>query len=77
MPPSATVSGLRSVSLQMGSIGTPTLLQTRDSGLDFLLVAGGAIASMGDTNFRILAKTGSVIDKPQDFVGKKVGTPGG
>ena len=76
MPPGATVPGLQSGSLQIGAVGTPTLLQTSDSGLDFVLVAGGAIASKTDTNFGLLVKTGVVIDKPQDFVGKKIGTPG-
>jgi NitT/TauT family transport system substrate-binding protein len=76
MPPGATVPGLQSGSLQIGAVGTPTLLQTSDSGLDFMLVAGGAIASKTDTNFGLLVKTGVAIDKPQDFVGKKIGTPG-
>ena len=76
MPPGATVPGLQSGSLQIGAVGTPTLLQTSDSGLDFVLVAGGAIASRTDVNFGLLVKNGVVIDKPQDFVGKKIGTPG-
>lgn len=76
MPPGASVPGLQSGSLQVGAIGTPALLQTSDSGLDFVVVAGGAIASKTDTNYGIIVKTGIAIEKPQDFVGKKIGTPG-
>lgn len=69
-------AAIQSDSVQLGAIGTPTFLQSIDSGLDLIAVAGGAIASKSDVNYGILVKTGVPIDKPADFVGRKVGTPG-
>lgn len=76
VPPGGAVPALQSGSMQIATQGTPGLLLTSDSGLDFVIVAGGAIASKTDVNFGLLVKTGVMVDKPQDFVGKKIGTPG-
>jgi len=52
------------------------LIQVTDSGLDLVIVSGGAIASANDTNYGIVVGASSGIEKPEDFVGKKIGTPG-
>jgi NitT/TauT family transport system substrate-binding protein len=70
--PAAMVSN----SIQIGALGTPNLLQANDSGLDFVIVAGGAVASRTDENYGIVARVDSGIVQPQDFAGKKVGLAG-
>ena len=63
-------------SLQIAALSTASLIQVTDSGLDLVIVSGGAIASVNDTNYGIVAGANSGIEKPEDFVGKKIGTPG-
>ena len=67
---------VQSGSVQIGAMGTPSLLQAVDGGLDLVAVAGGAIASKSDINYGIVVKAGAPIDKPSDLIGKKLGTPG-
>ncbi len=74
-PATGTVA-LQSDSLQIVADSATTLLQASDSGLDLVVASGGAIASKTDTIFGLLTKNGSRIQKPADFVGKKVGMPG-
>lgn len=69
-------AALQSDSLQVAAISTASLIQVTDSGLDLVIVSGGAIASVDDTNYGIVAGTNSGIEKPEDFIGKKIGTPG-
>src|SRR5439155_3978177 len=69
-------AALQSDSLQIAALSTASLIQVTDSGLDLVIVSGGAIASVNDTNYGIVAGASSGIEKPQDFVGKKIGTPG-
>ena len=69
-------AALQSDSLQIAALSTASLIQVTDSGLDLVIVCGGAIASVNDTNYGIVAGAASGIEKPQDFVGKKIGTPG-
>lgn len=70
-----TAAALQSGSLHIGAVGSPGLIQATDSGLDLVVVAGGAVASVEDTNFGIVSGVGSGINSPADFVGKKVGVP--
>lgn len=69
-------AALQSDSLQIAALSTASLIQVTDSGLDFVIVSGGAIASVNDTNYGIVAGVNSGIGKPEDFVGRKIGTPG-
>src|SRR4051794_18514244 len=69
-------AALQSDSLQIAALSTASLIQVTDSGLDLVIVSGGAIASVNDTNYGIVAGANSAIEKPEDFVGKKIGTPG-
>jgi NitT/TauT family transport system substrate-binding protein len=69
-------AALQSDSLQIAALSTASLIQVTDSGLDLVIVAGGAIASVDDTNYGIVAGANSGIEKPEDFIGKKIGTPG-
>ena len=69
-------AALQSDSLQIAALSTASLIEVTDSGLDLVIVSGGAIASVNDTNYGIVAGANSGIEKPEDFVGKKIGTPG-
>jgi NitT/TauT family transport system substrate-binding protein len=69
-------AALQSDSLQIAALGTSSLIQVTESGLDLVIVSGGAIASANDKNYGIVAGANSGIEKPEDFVGKKIGTPG-
>lgn len=69
-------AALQSDSLQIAALSTASLIQVTDSGLDLVIVSGGAIASVDDTNYGIVAGANSGIEKPEDFIGKKIGTPG-
>jgi len=69
-------AALQSDSLQIAALSTASLIQVTDSGLDLVIVSGGAIASANDTNYGIVVGASSGIEKPEDFVGKKIGTPG-
>jgi NitT/TauT family transport system substrate-binding protein len=69
-------AALQSDSLQIAALSTASLIQVTDSGLDLVIVSGGAIASVDDTNYGIIVGTNSGIEKPEDFIGKKIGTPG-
>ncbi len=65
-------AALQSGSLQFGALGTPALIQATDSGLDLVVTAGGAIASVTDKNYGIVTRAGSGIETPADFADKKV-----
>jgi NitT/TauT family transport system substrate-binding protein len=69
-------AALQSDSLQIAALSTASLIQVTDSGLDLVIVSGGAIASVNDTNYGFVAGAESGIEKPDDFVDKKIGTPG-
>lgn len=72
----AAPAALVANSIQIAALGTPNLLQANDSGLDFVIVSGGAIASKTDENYGIVGRVDSGIEKPEDFVGKKVALAG-
>ena len=69
-------AALQSASLQVAALSATSLIQVTDSGLDLVIVSGGAIASIDDTNYGIVVGANSGIEKPEDFIGKKIGTPG-
>jgi NitT/TauT family transport system substrate-binding protein len=69
-------AALQSDSLQIAALSTTSLIQVTDSGLDLVIVSGGAIASVDDTNYGIVTGANSGMEKPEDFIGKKIGTPG-
>ncbi len=69
-------AAIESDSLQLGG-PTPTIfLQSVDGGLNHMVVGGGGVLSKTYTELAVVARAGSGIRKPQDFVGKKVGVPG-
>ena len=69
-------AALQSDSVQVAGPSTSVVLQAIDGGLDLVAIAGGATTSKQATNYAIVAKTGSGIEKPADFAGKRVGVPG-
>jgi NitT/TauT family transport system substrate-binding protein len=69
-------AALQSDSLQIAALSTASLIQVTDSGLDLVIVSGGAIASVNNTNYGIVVGAKSGIEKPEEFVGRKIGTPG-
>lgn len=60
----------------MATITSTTFLQAVDGGLDLVVIAEGSVGAKTSKNFAAFARNGSGIQKPQDFVGKKVGVPG-
>jgi NitT/TauT family transport system substrate-binding protein len=70
--PPAMVAG----STDIGGTTTTGLLQAVDSGIPLVVVSGGAATAKGGTTGALLARTGSGIAKPADFIGHKVGVPG-
>jgi NitT/TauT family transport system substrate-binding protein len=70
--PAAIVAG----SSDIGGTTTTVLLQAVDSGIDLVVASGTNITFKESTNSAIIARTGSGIEKPADFVGKKIGVPG-
>jgi NitT/TauT family transport system substrate-binding protein len=70
--PPAMVAG----SIDIGGTTTTGLLQAVDGGIPLVVVSGGAFTSKGSTTGALLARPAAGIDKPADFVGKKIGVPG-
>lgn len=77
IPLNSTIpAALQSDSLQIGGPTPSVFLQAVDGGLDLVVVAGAGVTSQSITGFGVVARAGSNIKTPQDFVGKKVGVPG-
>lgn len=70
------IQGIQAGSIQIGSVSVSSLLQATDSGLDLVVICGGAIASVTDRNFGIVAKAGSGVERAEDLAGKRVGVAG-
>ncbi len=70
--PAAIVSG----SSDIGGTTPTVLLQAVDSGIDLVVASGTNVTFKESKNSAIIARNGSGIEKPADFVGKKVGVPG-
>lgn len=73
---SAIPAAVQSDSLQIGGPTPTVFLQSVDGGLDHVVLAGGGVLSKTYTDLAAVARAGSSIRTPQDFVGKKVGVPG-
>ncbi|MDA9451238.1 MULTISPECIES: ABC transporter substrate-binding protein [unclassified Bradyrhizobium] len=69
-------SALQAGSLQVGGPTTATFLQAVDGGLDLVAIAGGSMMTRNSTNFSVVGRTAAGLQKPTDFVGKRVGIPG-
>jgi NitT/TauT family transport system substrate-binding protein len=77
IPLNSTIpAALQSDSLQIGGPTPSVFLQAVDGGLDLVVLAGAGVTSKSITGFGVVARSGSNIKTPQDFVGKKVGVPG-
>jgi NitT/TauT family transport system substrate-binding protein len=70
--PAALMAGATDI----GGTTTTVLLQAVDSGIDLVAVSGTNVTFKESTNSAIIARTGSGIVTPADFVGKKIGVPG-
>jgi len=64
--------GLISGSLQVGGITIPLLLQAAAGGLDLGIVANGSVTEKTNPDGSVVARTGSNIHAPGDFIGKRV-----
>ncbi|MDD5335423.1 MAG: ABC transporter substrate-binding protein [Rhodoferax sp.] len=73
---SAIPAAIQSDSLQIGGPTPTVFLQSVDGGLDHVVLAGGGVLSKTYTDLAAVARAGSNIRSPQDFLGKKVGVPG-
>ena len=71
-----TPVALQSGSIQVGSMSAPALLQSVDSGLDMVVIAGGGLARKTDKNYAVIAAPNSNITSPADFAGKRVAVDG-
>ena len=67
------VAGVIADSLHIGNPTMPQVLQAVDNGLDLQIIAGGNFMSAAAEQFAVVIRTSAAIDKPQDYVGKKVG----
>ncbi len=77
IPLNSTIpAAIQSGSLQIGGPTPSVFLQSVDGGLDQVVLAGGGVLSKTYTELGVVARAGSGIKTPQDFVGKKVGVPG-
>lgn len=70
------VAALVAGSHQIVAVSPTVLLQAVDSGIDLVVVANcGVTAPRTAKNVGLAVREGVAIDKPEDLVGKKVGTP--
>ena len=77
IPVGSTIPGaLLANSLQVGTLTAPVFLAANENGIELTIIAGASLQSKANPTAGVVAKTGSGIQKPGDFVGKKVGAPG-
>ena len=77
IPLNSTIpAAVQADSLQVGGPTPSVFLQSVDSGLDHVVLAGGGVTSKSITGFGLVARAGSGIKTAQDCVGKKIGVPG-
>jgi NitT/TauT family transport system substrate-binding protein len=69
-------AALQSGSIDLAGTTLPVFLQAIDSGLDLVAIAGSGSTLPTDKNFGIVVRTGVEINKPEDYVGKRIGVPG-
>ena len=70
--PAALIAG----SSDIGGTTPTVFLQAIDSGIDLVTVSGTNVTFAESKNSAIIARNGSGIAVPADFVGKKIGVPG-
>lgn len=63
-------------SLQVGTLTAPIFLQANENGIELVVIAGASLQAKSNPTAGVVARTGSGIQKPEDFKGKKVGAPG-
>jgi NitT/TauT family transport system substrate-binding protein len=77
IPLNSTIpAALLSDSLQLGGPTASVFLQSVDSGLDLVVVAGGGGTDKRQTSAGLVVRNGVDIKAPPDCVGKKIGVPG-
>jgi NitT/TauT family transport system substrate-binding protein len=77
IPVGPTIPGaLIANSLQVGTLTAPIFLQANENGIDLVVIAGASLQAKQNPTAGVVARTGSGIQKPEDFKGKKVGAPG-
>ncbi len=69
-------AALQSGSIDLAGTTLPVFLQAIDSGLDLIAIAGSGTTLPADQNFGIVVKNDIAINKPEDYVGKRIGVPG-
>ena len=70
--PAAMIGG----SITIGTITPPILMQANDAGLGLKILSIASIQSSNNPTASVLVAADTKIEKPADFVGKKVGAPG-
>ncbi len=70
--PAAMIGG----SITIGTITAPLLMQANDSGLGLKILSGASIQSSKNPTASVIVGSDVKIEKPEDFIGKKVGAPG-
>lgn len=63
-------------SVQVGCIVPPVLLQAVAGGLDLVGIAGATVTKHNMKTTGVIARTGSNINAPHDFIGKKIAVSG-
>jgi NitT/TauT family transport system substrate-binding protein len=77
IPVGSTIPGaLMANSLTVGTLTAPVFLAANENGIELMIIAGASLQSKANPTAGVVAKTGSGIQKPADFIGKKVGAPG-
>jgi NitT/TauT family transport system substrate-binding protein len=77
MPTGSTIpAALFANSLQVGTLTAPIFLSANEAGIELVVIAGASLQSKANPTAGVVARAGSGIQKPADFAGKKVGTPG-
>jgi len=74
--PPTIVGALHGGSIQFGALTATAFLLANQGGLDLVAVSGAIRESRKTPRTSVVARTGSSIHKPADFVGKRVGVPG-
>lgn len=73
---SAVPAAIQSGSVQIGGATPPNFLQAAENGLDLVAIAGASVSTPGTQTAQYAVRNGVAVDKPADFAGKRVGTPG-
>jgi NitT/TauT family transport system substrate-binding protein len=77
LPVAPTIVGaIRGGSIAFGALTGPALVLANQGGLDLVAAVGAVRESRKDPRTSVVARTGSTIKEPADFVGKRVGVPG-